>query len=113
MGISESEERLREYIEKDIIYQDYKKSNKEPSDFERFCFVHCRDIENVLDENQQLKINCNIGNENLNFYRDECKKYKSLLDEIREYIKEKEKDGTLWSVKATDDLLQILDKVKE
>lgn len=55
MGISESEERLREYIEKDIIYQDYKKSNKEPSDFERFCFVHCRDIENVLNELDRLR----------------------------------------------------------
>ena len=55
MGISESEKSLREYIENDIVYQDYKKSNKEPSDFERFCFVHCRDIENVLNENQLLK----------------------------------------------------------
>lgn len=46
-------------------------------------------IEQLQQENQQLK---------------------SVLDEIREYIKEKEKDGTLWTVKATDGLLQILDK---
>lgn len=53
--IDESKKRLREYIENDKIYQDYKNSDKEPTDFERFCFVHCRDIENVLNELEQLK----------------------------------------------------------
>lgn len=73
MEMSISEQRLRNYIDSDKTYQDYKKSNKEPSDFERFCFVHCRDIEDVLN----------------------------VLDEIREYVKK------------YNDLLQILDKVKE
>ena len=39
----------------DKIYQEYKKNNKEPSDFERFCFAHCRDIENVLNELDKLR----------------------------------------------------------
>ena len=38
---------------------------------------------------------------------------KSVIKEIREYIKEKEKDGTLWTVKSTDEILEILDKYQE
>lgn len=50
-----SENRLREYIENDKIYQNYKKNKKELNDFERFCFVHCEDIENVLKELEHLR----------------------------------------------------------
>ena len=74
----------------------------------------------LQQENQQLKRNCNIGNENLNFYREEYKKIKSVLDEIREYINEhsiyfatKEKVGNYFANCSCDELLQILDKVKE
>ena len=42
--------------------------------------------------------------------KDKIKQLQSVIKEIREYIKEKEKDGTLWSVKSTDEILQILDK---
>ena len=76
-------------------------------------------IDELRQENRQLKEEI----EKLNYIIDKQdrdittisrgnKKIKSVLDEIREYIKEKEKDGTLWSVKATDYLLQMLDKVK-
>ena len=50
-----SEERLKEYIENDSIYQHFKKSRKGISDFERFCFIHCEDIENVLNELEKLR----------------------------------------------------------
>jgi hypothetical protein len=50
-----SEERLREYIENDKIYQEYKKREKRLNDFERFCFIHCEDIENVLNELETLR----------------------------------------------------------
>lgn len=118
MGISESIERLREYIENDIIYQDYKKRNKEPSDFERFCFVHCRDIENVLNENQQLKerhylIQGGRGNCKtlVLMLQKENDKYKSILDEIREYVDNLPfKDLIPIEVKV---IKKILDKVKE
>ena len=78
-------ERLREYVENDKIYQEYKKSNKKPSDFERFCFTHCRDIENVLD----------------------------ALDEIREYIDKEFYTIQGVIVVEPDDIKDILDKVKE
>jgi DNA repair exonuclease SbcCD ATPase subunit len=162
--------RLREYIENDKEYQQFKTVPEETlHQYARLHYIRCWDIENVLNENQQLKEqvdNCisnemkqqleisNLRQENqqlkekyLNAVSDYettksenqqlkdkinsilcdsnrlvnsnekldtiVEKYKSILHEIREYIKEKERDGTLWSVKATDDLLQILDKVKE
>lgn len=36
----------------------------------------------LLEENQQLKRNCDIGNENLNFYREEYKELEELLNTI-------------------------------
>ena len=43
----------------------------------------------------------------------ENQQLKSVIKEIREYIKEKEKDGTLWTVKSTDEILEMLDKYQE
>ena len=40
----------------------------------------------LKEENERLKINCNIGNENLTFYKEENAQLKSVLKEIREYI---------------------------
>lgn len=89
-----SEKRLREYIENDKIYQEYKKKHKEPKEYERLCFSIRRDIENVLN----------------------------VLDEIREYIKENKFIDEVdliekmaygiqeVEVVETDELLQILDK---
>ena len=61
-------------------------------------------------ENQELKEQLENASKNYTKYIQERD---NVLNEIRKYIKEKEEDGTLWSVKATDGLLQILDKVKE
>ena len=70
----------------------------------------------LQQENEQLKRNCNIGNENLNFYREEYKKYKSVLDETREkidfYIHYSTSDSAYMSYQQYKELLQILDKVK-
>ena len=45
-------ERLKEYISKDEIYQDYKQNKlMNPSDFDKFCIQHCKDIEELLEEN--------------------------------------------------------------
>ena len=49
-------QRLEEYIEKDKIYQAYKKQKEiETSDFDNFCILHCEDIEKVLFDLEQLK----------------------------------------------------------
>lgn len=43
-------------------------------------------INNFEKENQELKRNCNIGNENLNFYREENKQLKERIDKAIEYL---------------------------
>ena len=49
-------DRLKEYIEKDEIYQDYKNGKSaNASDFDKFCVRHCKDIEELLEENEELK----------------------------------------------------------
>ena len=50
-----SEQRLIEYIENDKAYQKYKSNKIFETDFERFCFVHCQDIEWVLGEIKHLR----------------------------------------------------------
>ena len=94
--IDESKKRLREYIEEDKIYQDYKSSGKEPSDFERFCFVHCRDIENVLNENQKLQTN-----------------WKELKKWLEEYGQLLEYKPDSYEETMNDLIHEILDKMQE
>ena len=50
-----TEERLKKYIDNDEVYQDYKKGNINLTDFEKFCVQHCKDIEEILEENQKYK----------------------------------------------------------
>ena len=49
------EERLREYINKDYSYINYKSGVEEGTDFDKFCIQHCKDIEELLEENEKLK----------------------------------------------------------
>lgn len=44
-------------------------------------------IDELLQENQQLKRNCNIGNENLNFYREEYKKSVYDWNKLKKFLK--------------------------
>ena len=49
-------EKLKEYISKDEIYQDYKQNKlMNCSDFDKFCIQHCKDIEELLEENLELE----------------------------------------------------------
>lgn len=49
-------DRLKEYVEKDEIYQEYKNGKlTNASDFDKFCIQHCEDIEELLEENEELK----------------------------------------------------------
>ena len=60
-------ERLKEYIEKDEIYQDYKQDKfMNCSDFDNFCIQHYKNNEELLEENLELE---------------------QALDEIEKYIK--------------------------
>lgn len=47
-------------------------------------------ITNLQEENQRLKVNCNVGNENLTFYRNSYKDYKTRNEKAIEYIENNE-----------------------
>lgn len=77
-------------------------------------------IVSLVEENKQLKEENEMLKNGTHFYintrgygktiAEENFRLKSVLKEIRKYIKTKEKDGTLWSVKVTDELLEKIDK---
>lgn len=48
-------ERLKQYLEEDTIYSEYKSGKCDMSDFDNFCIEHCKDIECLLNEVQELK----------------------------------------------------------
>ena len=50
-----TEERLKQYIDNDEVYQGYKNGNINLTDFEKFCIQHCKDIEEILEENKKMK----------------------------------------------------------
>ena len=48
-------ERLKQYLEEDTIYSEYKSGKCDMSDFDEFCIKHCKDIECLLNEVQKQK----------------------------------------------------------
>ena len=52
---NDAKERLREYVENDDIYTEYKSGKCDMSDFDKFCIEHCKDIECLLNEVQEYK----------------------------------------------------------
>lgn len=48
-------ERLKQYLEEDVIYSEYKSGRCDMSDFDNFCIEHCKDIECLLKENEKQK----------------------------------------------------------
>ena len=92
-------ERLREYVENDDIYTEYKSGKCDMSDFDKFCIEHCKDIECLLNENEEQK---------------------EVIDKTIEYI---EKD--MWNTlddgntscyvieRAEEELLSILKEVED
>ena len=48
-------ERLKQYLEEDAIYNEYKSGKCDMSDFDKFCIEHCKDIECLLNEVQEYK----------------------------------------------------------
>ena len=47
-------ERLKQYLEEDVIYSEYWSGRCDMSDFDKFCIEHCKDIECLLNENEEL-----------------------------------------------------------
>lgn len=93
-----TEERLKQYIDNDEVYQDYKKGNINLTDFEKFCVQHCKDIEEILEENQKYKevidklnnLNNRIIEEYKLNYGDNPSKLLLALNTISDILKEVE-----------------------
>lgn len=69
-------ERLEQYIKEDKIYNDWLDENTSyVSDFDKFCIQHCKDIEELLEENNKLKIQIS-ARETL------CEEYEQLINTI-------------------------------
>lgn len=79
-----SEDRLREYVEKDEIYQKFingiLKAN-DMSDFDKFCVQHCLDIQEVLEENKIL-------DDKIGYYIDQRNEWVELLGKFKNQQKE-------------------------
>ena len=95
-------EKLKEYISKDEIYQDYRQNKlMNPSDFDKFCIQHCKYIEELLEENLELE---------------------QALDEIEKYIEnhKRESESHIYGLIIPkfvfngdiEDILEIIQKVK-
>ena len=115
-------ENLKTYIKEDIIYQEYlKNKNKNFSDFDKFCIQHCKDIEELLEENEKLK--ADYGNKvqiERDLLKEENKKYKEVIDDAIQFIKdtciEQVPDmpkGCYREIASIGDLLDLLDILKE
>ena len=73
-------ERLKQYLEEDIIYSEYKSGKCDMSDFDKFCIEHCKDIECLLNEVQE--------------YRDVIDKTIGLLGNYKHYSTAEEKQNS-------------------
>lgn len=83
-------ERLKQYLEEDTIYSEYKSGKCDMSDFDKFCIEHCKDIECLLNENEEQKEVIDKAISQLGMYADiltnNCDAYSicvSLLDTLK------------------------------
>ena len=83
-------ERLKQYLEEDTIYSEYKSGKCDMSDFDKFCIEHCKDIECLLNEVQEYKEVIDKAISQLGMYADiltnNCDAYSicvSLLDTLK------------------------------
>ena len=83
-------ERLKQYLEEDVIYSEYRSGKCDMSDFDKFCIEHCKDIECLLNENEEQKEVIDKAISQLGMYADiltnNCDAYSicvSLLDTLK------------------------------
>lgn len=94
-------DRLKEYVEEDLVYQDYCLADvgkpKGYNDFEKYSIQHCQDIKRVLNNYKRLEEE-----------RNAVEKAIIYIDILTKVIKEQGIDGD-----KDDYILQRLDGVKE
>ena len=75
-----SRERLKEYISSDAAYQEYLGGKMQPSDFEKFCIQHCKDIEEMLNENTYHKHHIKLLEQQISLLKSQLKQTNEVLD---------------------------------
>ena len=75
-----NEERLREYVNSDTTYQDFKKGKDVFSDFDMFCIEHCKDIEEMLEKVKRLEDDLYAANQCVNELLDVQEKHKLAIE---------------------------------
>ena len=63
-------ERLENYVEEDMVYQDYAKGHTDFNDFEIFCIEHCIDINKVVGLIKRIKEYCDKNMDNSKYIED-------------------------------------------
>ena len=105
-------QRLEEYIEKDKIYQAYKKQKEiETSDFDNFCILHCEDIEEALFDLEQLKKENNQLKEQRQELRSWLEDWLKIIE--KQYDKLKEPVRKVFLKVIIDTLKEVLSKLNE
>ena len=114
-------ENLKTYIKEDIIYKEYlKNKNKNFSDFDKFCIQHCKDIEELLEENEKLKAELQLYQGALKREHEAIHRANDLeevIDRIEKYI---EKETRIYGLSMSielgthfDNILGILKEMSE
>lgn len=103
-------ENLKTYIKEDIIYQEYlKNKNKNFSDFDKFCIQHCKDIEELLEENEKLKAEYGTKTQiERDFLKEENEKLKAELQLYQGALKRENE-----AIHRVNELEEVIDEAKE
>ena len=99
MNIQKSIENLKEYIETDYAY---KEPEKNVSDFDKFCYSHCKDIDAVINELDKVEADLYEANNIINDLLDLVKQKDKIIDDMAENYS--------WNVST--DVLDICAKCK-
>lgn len=84
MNIEEHKENLKKYIEEDFAFRE---PIKNMSDFDKYCYNHCQDIKEVLNELDKKDKVINLMTEDIFDYEKDIKYY---VPEYEEFFKNKE-----------------------
>ena len=105
-------ERLKQYLEEDAIYSEYKSGKCDMSDFDKFCVEHCKDIECLLNENQELKEQLEVGEQQYNDLVEEKEKIQEQLSSNTLQFENQQKEFIEWLEDYIDTLKTESDSVE-
>lgn len=83
---NDAKERLKQYLEEDVIYSEYKSGKCDMSDFDNFCIEHCKDIESILNGNEELQQENQELKKLFIAMEEVANKYKEVIDKMNKYM---------------------------